>query len=292
MESFAYISNYGGLDSDSHIITAIDLESRKQVPVVDLGALRSPHGLDFSGGKLYFTAETNKVIGRYDPAAKVIDWVMGTGQDRTHMVLVSPSGNIILTSNVSSGTISIIEQVDSPGPPGPPPGAPGSPGPPPGGSRRTWRVTNVVSGRGVEGFDLSPDGKQIWAANAQDDTVTIIDVASRQAVQTFPISAKHANRLKFTTDGKLALVSGLGAGPGSSGVSLAVIDVASRKESKQLQLGGGSGGILVSPDGARAYIAVSGANKVVVLDLKTLEVAGQIPTGKQPDGLAWAQSSK
>ncbi len=150
----------------------------------------------------------------------------------------------------------------------------------------TWEVTNVRSGNGVEGFDISPDGKEIWAANARDATVTIIDFATKAATQTMSIPVKGANRLKFTPDGKRVLISGLGAGP--DGASLVVMDAATHKEVKQLKLGGGSAGILVAPDGARAYVAVSGGDKIAVIDLKTLEVVGQISAGKQPDGLAWA----
>jgi YVTN family beta-propeller protein len=56
-----------------------------------------------------------------------------------------------------------------------------------------------------------------------------------------------------------------------------------------LDLGGGSAGIFIVGDGSRAYVAVSEKDKVVVVDLKRLEVAGEIATGKQPDGLAWAE---
>jgi YVTN family beta-propeller protein len=198
------------------------------------------------------------------------------------MVEVSGSLDYIFTSNVSSGTISIIEQVTL---------ANAGYGPPPGGARKTWHVTSIPSGRGSEGFDVSPDGTEIWAANAQDGTVTVIDVASKTASQTFPISVKGANRLRFTHDGKRALVSGLGGGPGSNGAgpNLVALDVATHKEIKQFELGGGSAGILITPDGSRAFVAVSAKDKVAVIDLKNLEVTGQIPTGKQPDGLAWAQ---
>src|SRR5438876_12207972 len=213
----AYISNYGGLDSALNTISVIDLAAQKALPPIHLGALRSAHGLAFAGGKLYFTVETNKAIGRYDPATQCIDWVLGTGQDRTHMVVVSESLDRIVTSNVSSGTISVIEQVSPPtGGFGPPPGSNGAPGstppaggPPPGtgtppsGPRKTWRVTNVAAGHGAEGFDVSPDGSEIWAANAQDATVTIIDTASKRVRQTLPISLRGANRLKFTPDGRL-----------------------------------------------------------------------------------------
>ena len=123
----AYISNYGGLDSALNTISVVDLVTRKALPAIDLGALRSTHGLDFAGGKLYFTAETNKIIGRYDPATQRVDWVLGTGQDRTHMIIVTRSLNKIFTSNVNSATISIIEQVSQPNGFGPPPGAPPDP---------------------------------------------------------------------------------------------------------------------------------------------------------------------
>jgi YVTN family beta-propeller protein len=293
----AYISNYGGVDSNLNTISVVDLVARKALPPIDLGALRSTHGLAFAGGKLYFTAETNKVIGRYDPATQRVDWILGTGQDRTHMVLVSKSLDRIFTSNVTSATISIIEQVSQPnGGFGPPPGTPpGSPPPappqgfrpPPGGSRMTWKVTSVSAGKGSEGFDVSPDGKEIWAANAQDATVTIIDAANKKVIETLPIPLKGANRLKFTPDGQRVLISALGARePGDS--SLLILDAHTRKEVKQLKLGGGSAGTLIAPDGLRAYVAVSSADKIAVIDLKTLEVVGQIDAGKQPDGLAWA----
>jgi len=289
----AFISNYGGSDSTLNTISVVDLVTRKALPPIDLGALHSTHGLAFAGGKLYFTAETNKVIGRYDPAARRVDWILGTGQDRTHMIDVSKSLDRIITSNVNSATISIIEQVSQPNF-GPPPGGPGGqpPSPPPGappqgsGPRMTWEVTDVPAGRGVEGFDVSPDRKEIWAANARDATVTIIDVAAKKAIQTLPIPVKGANRLKFTPDGKRVLISALGAR--AADTSLAILDASIRKEVKQFSLGGGGAGILIAPDGSRAYVAVSSADKIAVIDLKTLKVVGQIDAGKQPDGLAWA----
>ena len=84
---FAYLSNYGG--GAYNTITVIDLVEQKTLRAVDLGPLRGPHGLDFAGGKVWFTAEAAKVIGSLDPAGKKVDWVLGTGQNRTHMIFVS-----------------------------------------------------------------------------------------------------------------------------------------------------------------------------------------------------------
>ena len=125
--------------------------------------------------------------------------------------------------------------------------------------------------------------------------MSIIDVASKKVVATVQISVGGANRLKFSPDGKLVLVSGLGIGgpgqgpgAGASASNLSVLNAATRKEVKQLNLGGGSAGILMDPNGSRAFVASSGGNKVVIVDLKSLTVTGEIAPLGQPDKMAWA----
>src|SRR5271157_3543518 len=193
---FAYISNYGG--GSFNTITVVDLVNQKTLPVIDLGALRGPHGLTFVGGKLWFTAEGAKVIGSYDPATKTIDWVLGTGQDRTHMIYVFPGLDRIVTSNVSSATVTVIEKTNGlarglgPGPGGPPPPAGPAGGGPMGTPQINWTETVIPVGRGAEGFDVSPDSKEIWVANAQDGTISVIDVASKKVVQTLEANVRGA----------------------------------------------------------------------------------------------------
>jgi YVTN family beta-propeller protein len=140
----------------------------------------------------------------------------------------------------------------------------------------------VTVGKGPEGFDVSPDGREVWAANSHDGTVSVIDVEKKAVAQSFNVRTRMANRLKFTPDGKLVLISDLG------GSDLVVVGASERKEMKRIKMNGGAAGILVQPDGQRAYVAVGSQNGVTVIDLKTLEVAGHIETGPGPDGLAWA----
>jgi YVTN family beta-propeller protein len=254
---FAYISNYGG--GKYNTLTVIDLVEQRALPAVDLGALRGPHGLDFAGGKVWFTAEAAKAIGSYDPASKKIDWVLGTGQNRTHMIFVSQDLKRIVTSNMGSATMTIIEK-----------------------STSDWDETVVPVGRGAEGFDVSPNGKEIWVANAQDGTVSILDVASKKVVQTLTANVTGANRLKFTPDGKAVLISTL------RGPDLTIIDAASRGVGKRVKIGQGAAGIQMQPDGVRAFVACTPDSYVAIIDLKTLDVTGHIDAGKQPDGMAWA----
>lgn len=274
----AYISNYGS--GAFNTISVADLAAQRALPLVDLGALRGPHGLDFAGGELYFTAEVNKVIGRYNPATRKIDWLLGTGQDRTHMIIISGDLARIYTSNVNSGTISIIEKTN---------GRSGTP-PPPDASRRGpprgegWEETVIHTGIGTEGFDISPDGRELWSAAAEAGTVSIINLATKKLAQTLDAHVTRANRLKFTPDGKYIFVSMLA----SNGGNVAILDVATRREVKRLDLGRGAGGILMQPDGSRAYVSCSPDNYVAVIDLKKLKEVGRINTDRGPDGLAWA----
>jgi YVTN family beta-propeller protein len=291
----AFITNYNAGNGFDNTLSVVDLEARKALPPLDLGALSRPHGITLAGGKVYFTAEGAKVLGRYDPSTKKIDWVIGTGQNRTHMVIVSSDLKRVFTTNVASATVCIIEQTAGPQRGGPPPGlpppggngrGPAGPGPagrgPGGPPMNDWAVTVVPVGRGAEGFDLSPDGKELWVANAQDGSVSIVDAAQKKVTQTLSVPFRSANRLKFTPDGKHVLIADLG------GTQLFVLDAATRKEIKRIDIASGAAGIQMSPDGSRAFIAVGSQNGVAVVDLKTLAVTARIATGPGPDGLAWA----
>jgi YVTN family beta-propeller protein len=284
----AYVSIYGF--GRYHALSVIDIVAQKALPDIDTGALNGPHGLAFVGGKLYFTAEGAKAIARYDPATAKIDWIMGTGQNRTHMVYVTPDENHIYTTNVSSATVTILEKVALP-PMGPPPGTPPAAGmgaPPPGGPgpggppRMDWNETVIPVGKGSEGFDVSPDGRELWTANAQDGTLSVIDIPAKKVVATLDAKVFGANRLKFTLDGKRVLISSLRGG------DLVVYDAASRKEWKRVPIGHGAAGILIEPGGARAFVACTPDNSIAVIDLKTFAVTGHIDVGGEPDGLAWA----
>ncbi len=272
----AYISNYGG--GAYHTITPVDLVGRRALPAIDLGALRGPHGLEFVGGKLWFTAEAAKAVGRYDPGTGRVDWVLGTGQDRTHMLVVAPDGRRVVTTNVNAGTVSVLEEGAARGPgPGPGPG-----GPPGGASRTDWTATVVPVGRGAEGVDVSPDGREAWVANAGDGTISVVDLAAKRVVQTLAADVRGANRLKFTPDGALVFVSTLG------GPDVTVLRAATRAVVKRIPVGRGAAGIQMRPDGARAYVACTPDDDVAAIDVRSLAVVGRVPAGRQPDGLAWA----
>jgi len=273
----AYVTNMGG-NSGLHRIDVLDLVGQRALEPIDTGALTGLHGVAVSPGKLWFTAQGAMAIARLDMASRQVDWIMGTGQSWTHMLVLTPDLKHIYTSNVRAGSVSLFDLQPAPVPPAPA-GAPRPPlGPPP----QEWVHTVVPTERGTEGVDLSPDGREIWTASSGSGRIYVIDTAARKVAQVLDAKAVGANRVRFTHDGKRVLISSLRSG------DLLVYDAKARSEIERLHLGTGCAGVLVAPDDARAYVACSSDNTVVVLDMHNLKTVDHIDVGPNPDGLAWA----
>ena len=332
----AFASNYAGPGPrGGNTLSVIDIAARKELHRVDLGPLSRPHGLWFSDGKLYFTAEGSMAIARYDPASNKIDWLLGLGQDRTHMIVVSKDQKTLFTSNVSSNTISIIER----GNPTvrasrrirwsaagwarwPPPGGPGD--------RRRWD-RRTAAGWAASGRSATAGGRRGSSGRARGGPGGPLRVgraaaraggrrSSRSAGarrastsrrtaksygrRTWATAAsrsstspprkswddrrrrKAPNRLKFTPDGKLALVSEIGGG------GVIVLDTTTRSVTKRVPLGRGASGILIPPT-ARAPTSPSPRDNVIaVIDLETLAEVARLKTGSGPDGMAWLSARR
>jgi YVTN family beta-propeller protein len=255
----AVATNYGD-QRDGTTLSVIDLDAQKEIHRVQLEELRGPHGVVFFGGKFYFTAEGSNSIARYDAVANKVDWRASTSQEGTHMLVASPDGGTIFTANIRSNTVSCI-RVNL--------------------KTETYKISQIAVGKGPEGIDISPDGGELWAANSGDGTVSIIDAGSCRVIAAVDVKTKRSNRVRFTKDGRLVLISDLGAG------EVVVVDAAARKEVKRVKLGSSVEGILMLPDGSRAIVAVSAGDHLAVLDLKTLEAVSTFETGKDPDGMGW-----
>src|SRR5471030_959422 len=222
----AFASNYGTGPSPGRTISMIDIAAQKELRRIDVSPLSRPHGLAFANGKLYFTAEADRKIARYDPATDRIDWQFETGQGTTHMVLPTKDARTIFTSNIGGDSVSAIQQ----------------------GADGTWTQTVIPVGKGPEGIDLSPDGREVWSAHSRDGGVSVIDVAARKVTQTFNIGTKRSNRIKLTPDGKFALVSDVDTG------EIVILDAAARKVVTRIAVGKSPEGILMPPTGGFAYV--------------------------------------
>jgi YVTN family beta-propeller protein len=252
----AYVTNYGSGPRPGNSLSIIDLAAQKERRL-DVSPMSRPHGIALAGSYIWFTAEGSKLIARYDPIGNKVDTMLGTGQNGTHMVESSRDQKQLYTANIASGSMSIFSN-------------------PP-----NWTQTVVAVGKGPEGFDISSDGKWLWVANSQDGSVSLVNTETKEMTENFQVATKRSNRIKLTLDGKLALISDL------AGNELVVLDTATRKVTKRIAIGKSPEGILMDPNGTRAFVAIAGDNHIAVLDLKTLSVTGKFETGGGPDGMAW-----
>lgn len=269
----AFVANYGAR-TPGNSISVIDLATQKEIKRVDLGTHRRPHGIVVNGGKVYFTTEINTSdtgprgadappptgsVNSYDPVTQqLLSW--STGESGTHMLVMTKGGSVILTSNIRSNSVSVIQR----------------------GGKQEPQTTTIPVGKGPEAIDISPDGREVWVGHSQDGGISIIDVSSKKVIQTLAIGTKRSNRLKFTPDGSEVFVSDLDAG------EVVVLDAKSRKEIKRIKTGGHPEGILMAP-GGRVFVALSDQGVIATIDLKTLEVTGKMDSGPDADGMAWAE---
>jgi YVTN family beta-propeller protein len=255
----AYVCNYGA-QKPGNSLSIIDLAAKKELKRVDLGGFYRPHGIVEAGGNIYFTSEMSRTVARYDPATDKIDWVMGTGQSVSHMLVMTPDKKRIYTANIGSDTTTSINLNAPPTP---------------------ENITQIAVGKKPEGLDISPDGKELWIGHNDDGGISVIDTATNKVKEVVKL-AQTPIRIKFTPDGTRVLVSDPKAG------EFIVIDARTRKEIKRVKADGTPVGILVEPDGKRAYVARMTAGNVGVFDLEKMEFTGTIEPGKGPDGMAWS----
>jgi DNA-binding beta-propeller fold protein YncE len=271
----AYVSNYG--EGTLHTLAVVDLVGQKPLAPFDLSPLVGAHGIARHGDQLWITAEGSKALATLDPVSRKITSVLGTGQDKTHVVWVSRDGKKVVASNAGSGTLSIFDRTE----PVKPVLVVGAPPPPEAYTVAGWRQTVISDGVGAEGFAVSPDEREAWFG-AADGTVTIVDLTSDKVAETVKPEVPGANRLKFTLDGKLVLITT------HTGKDLVAVDARTRKAVKRIPIEErGASGIELQPDGKRAFIACPRDHFVAVVDLTTLTKIATIDAGREPDGLAW-----
>jgi YVTN family beta-propeller protein len=266
---FGVVSNYGDRDEPGNSLTVIDWPARKVARTIDLGEHSRPHGMAFlPDGRLAVTTEGSNHVLVVDISRGEVLRAIPVGDGTAHMIAVSGEGRLGWATNISAGT---LEKIDL----------------------TAGEVLGAVrTGAGAEGVAVSRDGREVWVTNRADDTVSIVDAASLEVVGTlespgFPI------RVAMMPDGRHALVTNARA------ATLSVFSVGDRTLVDTIQIADPAGdyqqtllgdtalpiGIVVHPGGSRAFVAISGANQVAVIDTADWGIVAMWGTGPEPDAL-------
>ena len=271
----AAVSNYGTREDGGRSLTLIDIEKGAAAGTIELPEGARPHGLRaLADGRLLVTAEGLKELLVVDPKARKVLARIPTGKEVSHMVAAAPEGKMAYVASIGSGSVTVVDLAAG------------------------KAIKDIATGQGAEGIAITPDGREVWVTNRAADTVSVVDTKTLEVGATIR-AEKFPIRVKITPDGRRALVSCAQSG------DVAVFDVATRKEIQRVSIDReavpGSDarlfstqfgkspvpvGLLIAPDGKRAWVASTNADVVSAIDLVSLTVVGRLTAGKEPDGLA------
>ena len=274
--NWAVAANYGGRTAGNSL-TVLDLRNRRAVRTIDLGTYARPHGIAWlpDGKRVVVTSEQARAVVIVDVPNGKVDRTISTGQPG-HLLTLAKDGHHVYTANIAAGSVSLID-LD-----------------------KGTVVKTVVTGKGPEGNDVSPNGRELWAADRTLNRITILDANTLDSLATIP-TGEFPNRVHFTPDGHWVLVSNIRSG------TVDVIDAASRRTVDHIAFAfdstqanptmlGAMGrtpqpeGILIAPDGRRAWIALSAMNRLAEVDIATRRVLRYLTTGQEPDGMGYVAS--
>ncbi len=144
---------------------------------------------------------------------------------------------------------------------------------------------------------LSADGRSLFVANPDSDSVSVVDVSARALAREIllgtglpipdPASGAYAPAVEprsvaLSPDGKTLYVAGERSG------ILYAVDVGSGETRATVAIGSEPVGVLVSLDGDSVFAASSQDATLVKIDARTMSIAGTVSVPAEPWNLAWS----
>lgn len=145
-------------------------------------------------------------------------------------------------------------------------------------ARQIVKTVKLPAGSKPWMLRVAPDGKELWVQTGGANTNVVLAADDLATLATQPCG-KGPVRNGWSPDGRYSIV--LNSGDGFAHL----FDARSRAELKRLELGGDQSGLGFTRDGRTAFITVTGADSVAVVDLAKLDVVEQVKVGKQPMGI-------
>jgi DNA-binding beta-propeller fold protein YncE len=261
----AYVPIYGSAGvgkpgTDGNEIAVIDLATGKLVHKIDFGHGVRPHCViyDRNSGMLYVTTELDKSVSIIDPRSLRIVGSVPTGQEQSHMLVLSRDGSRGYTANVGPGTVSVLDMK----------------------ARKTLAIIPVSSN--TQRISISRDDSMVFTADQTKPQLAVIDTATSKVKTWVPLPAVGYGTTP-TLDGRWLLVAL------RTSKQVAMVDLKTMKVARTIEVPSGPTEILMNPDGKTAFVSCTNSKQVAEIDLAQGKVARLIEAGDAADGLAWAR---
>ena len=271
----AAITNYGSRERPGSTLSIVDLEQPRELRRIDLAPHTRPHGVDwFAPDRIAVTTEGSKHLLVVEPGSGRIVSAIATDQEVSHMVAVDAAGARAYVTNIGSGTTTALDLAAG------------------------RKLADLATGPGSEALALTPDGRELWVAARSAGELAIVNTDKLEVTTRLPLPGIPI-RIALTPDGRTALVTCAGT------AEIVAFDVATRSERarRKVDVPKAPGadqrslarlapdsvlpiGLLVSGDGATAFVAATMGDVVVQFTTGSLEPLRTIDVGGEPDGLA------
>lgn len=269
----AVVTNYfkQGVGPGSSL-SVLDLENKKELKKIALDKEAMPHGVQWvDDTTVVCTDERNQRLLLVNVDSGKVEREYATGQAGSHMLSLNLGVNRLVSSNMGGGGVTIFD------------------------FKSGERLETISTGKECEGVGISLDGKTIWAGNRAEDTISVIDLASRKVIKKIE-SKGFPYRVKFTPNGKWALI------PHAMSGELVVCDVEKMEVVRRIKLGADGvklpitnpspAGVWPYADSNFALVTVRNDNSVVIVDLHHGETLGRIEVQSSPDGVSMRPSNR
>jgi YVTN family beta-propeller protein len=252
-------SGVGKPGSDGSNLVVIDIASRKVIGNIDFGHGVRPHCPLFGpkDGLLYVSTELDNSITVIDPHSLKIVGSIPTGRPESHMFAISRDGRYGYTTNVGSGTISVLDIA----------------------ARKTIDVVPVAPV--IQRIALSVDDRLAFTSDQSKPQLAVFDTSSRKVKSWVPLAAPGYGTAA-TPDGQWLVI----AMPAARQV--AVLNLKSMKIEHTIGVPAAPQEVVIRPDGAVAYVSCDASHKVAEIRTSDWTVGKLIDAGAGADGLAWA----
>jgi DNA-binding beta-propeller fold protein YncE len=234
-------------------ITAVDLRAMQVSATFDLGDY-SAHDVRVSrdGRRLWAACAARQTVLELDAQSGAVLQHYATAKDGAWFVEVAPDAARLYTPNLEGKSVSII-------------------------NRDGAAVQVVPFEHQVYGIDITPDGRHLWVSGRH---LTVIDTATAAATRTVRTPEADSGRLRLTSDGARVVVA--------MARSLVVIDAETGRVIREIALDATPKVLALSGDDNRAYVSNPEVHSATIVDLVAGRVLRTVPTGRRPDGVAWA----
>ncbi len=251
-------SGVGKPGTDGSELLVFDIPTRKLIHVVDFGKGVRAHDpvYDPKRNVVYVTTELQQAITAVDAKTFKVLYTIPTGQDESHMFVLSHDGRFGYTANVGPGTVSVLDM-------------------------ETHKLLGTIPvATHIQRIAISNDDKTVFVSDTGSPRLMAIDTASRTVRGSVEMPATGYGGAAMR-DGKHFLI----CMPNANAVG--VIDLQTMKLVKSVPVAGKPQELLLSSDGTRAWASAFGVPQVAEIDTGTFTVTRELPAGKQNDGLAW-----